>query len=134
MITPREKAASLLRSAFLCAAIGAAGCGAGDTSTEPRDTGGSSGTDGAGGAGSGPSPGTGGSVTSAGGGPGATGGAGGAPSVGTAIPLPMTVTAHFQNQGWFADPSLAMHFKPGSTAIKQMDASTGPCGMRPGGM
>jgi hypothetical protein len=46
----------------------------------------------------------------------------------------MAVTAQFQNQGWFADATLSAHFKPGSRVIDQVDVTTGPCGMRQGGM
>jgi hypothetical protein len=78
--------------------------------------------------------GTGGSATGGGGG-GGTGGTttatdAGATMSGTAIPLPMSVTAQFQNQGWFADPSVSAAFQPGSMVIKQAEATTGPCAAR----
>lgn len=77
--------------------------------------------------------GTGGSATATGGsggspGPGADGGV---TMSGTAIPLPMTVTAQFPNQGWFADKSVSAAFQPGSMVIKQAEATTGPCATRP---
>jgi hypothetical protein len=88
-----------------------------------------------GGAGSGGS--TGGSTGTGGGGGGAKGGTGGGTSAdggttmsGTAIPLPMSVTAQFQNQGWFADKAVSAAFLPGSMVIKQADATTGPCATR----
>jgi hypothetical protein len=83
--------------------------------------------------------GTGGTTGSTGGTHGGTGGAGGAGApaadggttmTGTAVPLPMSVTAQFQNQGWFADSTVSAAFQPGSTVIKQADATTGPCAMR----
>jgi hypothetical protein len=55
---------------------------------------------------------------------------GGATTSGTAIPLPMSVTAQFQNQGWFADPAVTATFQPGSMVIKQGDGTSGPCAMR----
>src|SRR6185436_15676024 len=55
---------------------------------------------------------------------------GGTTMTGTAVPLPMSVTAQFQNQGWFADPSVSAAFQPGSMVIKQADATTGPCAAR----
>jgi hypothetical protein len=56
------------------------------------------------------------------------GGSGGTP--GSAVSLPMSVTAQFQNQGWFADPSVTAAFAPGSMVISQTDVTTGPCAMR----
>jgi hypothetical protein len=55
-------------------------------------------------------------------------------TMGPAVPagpasLPMSVTTHFQNQGWFADPSLEPHFS-GGTVIRQIDGTTGPCAQR----
>jgi hypothetical protein len=96
----------------------AAGCGPTGTPIKNGGTGGSA---------------TGGSHAGTGGG-GGTGSVptdGGATMTGTAVPLPMSVTAQFQNQGWFADPSVAAAFQPGSTVIKQDGATTGPCAMRP---
>jgi hypothetical protein len=52
-----------------------------------------------------------------------------APSTGP-IALPMSVTAQFQNQGWFADPGLEKFFQPGSMVIRQVDGSDGPCTAR----
>jgi len=87
-----------------------------------------------GGAGSGGSTATGGSGGAQGGtgsgGAMATGGSGGATMSGTAVPLPMSVTAQFQNQGWFADKAVSAAFQPGSMVINQADATTGPCAMR----
>jgi hypothetical protein len=42
----------------------------------------------------------------------------------------MSVTAQFQNQGWFADPALEKLFQPGSMIIRQVDGTTGPCAAR----
>ena len=53
--------------------------------------------------------------------------------VGTPIPLPLVVTDHFTNRGWFGDASIAMHFKPGSTIIKEAVSTSGPCASRPPG-
>jgi hypothetical protein len=58
-----------------------------------------------------------------------TGGAG-PPTGNTPIPLPMSVTAQFENQGWFADPSVTAFFQPGSMVIRQADGTTGPCAAR----
>jgi hypothetical protein len=52
----------------------------------------------------------------------------GAPTGG--IPLPMTVTSVFNNQGWFGDPSVSASFTAGSTVIQQTDSSSGPCASR----
>jgi hypothetical protein len=149
----RSHAGLLLGTVLLGSTLGLGACGTGAT-TSDTPTGGASGTGGApatggrggapastGGSGGSSTPGgTGGSAATGGAGGGSTGGAGGAPtatggagggSAGTAVPLPMSVTAQFQNQGWFADPGLAMSFKPGSTIIKQVDGTTGPCAARP---
>jgi hypothetical protein len=84
--------------------------------------------------------GSGGSGGSAGmGGSGETGGSGGSGGMGgtggtmagSAVSLPMSVTAQFPNQGWFADPSVSAAFAPGSMVIKQTDVTTGPCATRP---
>jgi hypothetical protein len=108
-----------------------AGCG---PSAAPIDSGGKGGGTASGGStGS-----TGGSTGSTGGTTGGGGGSGGMTAMadagtgtsGTAIPLPMSVTAQFQNQGWFADPGLAATFQPGSMVINQADSTSGPCAMR----
>src|SRR5688500_16026194 len=46
---------------------------------------------------------------------------------GSPIPLPLVVTDHFQNVGWFGDGAVMAHFKPGSMIIQQADGTTGPC-------
>jgi hypothetical protein len=102
----------------------ATGCG--PTAT-PIDNGtggqGGSATGGVGGSGAGGKAGGGGSG-------GAVTGDGGTSTTGTAIPLPLSVTAQFQNQGWFADKAVSAAFQPGSMVIKQVDGTTGPCAMR----
>jgi hypothetical protein len=52
---------------------------------------------------------------------------------GQAVPLPIVVTDHFTNRGWFGDGTITAHFKPGSTIIKETVATTGPCAARPAG-
>ena len=47
--------------------------------------------------------------------------------VGAVVPLPLSVTAQFPNQGWFGDPVLEKAFGEGSNVIRQVDATTGPC-------
>jgi hypothetical protein len=97
-----------------------ASCG---PSAAPIDNGGTGGTVSTGGtAGSAGKGGTGGTTT--------TTADGGSTMSGTAIPLPMSVTAQFQNQGWFADKAVSAAFLPGSMVIKQADATTGPCATR----
>jgi hypothetical protein len=44
--------------------------------------------------------------------------------------LPLVVTDHFVNQGWFADPALSTSFAPGSTTIRQVASTQGLCGAR----
>jgi hypothetical protein len=125
------------RSLLICLVAAAAGA---CSTAEPASpgTGGSAtggaprGGTGGGGAGTGGSAtggaapaGTGGSAPAdAGAGP----GTGGAP--GAALPLPVLVTTHFGNQGWFADTAVSASFKPGSTTIKQGDSIGGPCAAR----
>jgi hypothetical protein len=46
------------------------------------------------------------------------------------LAIPLSVTTHFQNQGWFADPGLEKLFQPGSSVIRQVDGSDGPCAAR----
>jgi Thaumatin family len=48
-------------------------------------------------------------------------------------PLPLVVTDHFQNRGWFGDGSITMFFKTGATLIKEAPSVTGPCANRPAG-
>ena len=50
-----------------------------------------------------------------------------------ALPLPLVVTDHFENQGWFGDPVISAHFTPGSMLIRQVVGTTGPCAARPAG-
>jgi hypothetical protein len=120
-------------------AVGAtilAACGPATTPVN-NGTGGKGGSGGSGGTGAGGSGGSGGSGAG-----GATGGTGGGQNVGgsggaggtmagSAVTLPMSVTAQFPNQGWFADKAVSASFAPGSMVIKQADATTGPCAMRP---
>ncbi len=49
---------------------------------------------------------------------------------GERLPLPLLVTEHFLQQGWFADPNLALLFTPGSTIIRAVESGTGPCAAR----
>jgi hypothetical protein len=97
-----------LLSLFL---LGAAACSPGGTQSENM-----------GGAPAGPAGGSGGTA------PPAMGGS--TPTNTGPIPLPMSVTAQFQNQGWFADPALEKFFQPGSMVIRQVDGTSGPCAMR----
>ncbi len=96
-------------------------CGPAGTTTDPGAT-----PAGAGGAGG----------TGGGGSPPATGGTAPTPAPAPpsptqgAISLPMSVTAQFQNQGWFADPALEAFFQPGSMVIRQVDGTSGPCAAR----
>jgi hypothetical protein len=94
--------------------------GTGGTGGVVTGTGGSSGSPGSGGAGG---------ASGAGGSAGSPG-AGGAGPGGTVVPLPMTVTSHYTNQGWFGDPSIQASFMPNSMVIKQVDSSIGPCANR----
>ena len=96
---------------------------------------GSSGSGGVGGSSTGAGPGSGGSgMATAGSGGGETmGGAGGGgapPSAGPGIPLPMVVTTHYENQGWFGDSVVAAAFAPGAAVIKQEPSAEGPCAAR----
>jgi hypothetical protein len=138
----------------------AAGCNPTPPAENPPPTAGAGGT--AGRAGGGPSPGTpdgpgmtpmagsGGAGAAPGGSPGQPGGSGGggagvpptdggvdAPSVpvpaGQPIPLPIVVTDHFTNRGWFGDATISRHFQPGSMVIKEVPGTTGPCAARPAG-
>lgn len=52
---------------------------------------------------------------------------------GAPVALPMVVTDHFQNVGWFGDGTVMAHFKPGSMIIKQGDSTSGPCANRGSG-
>jgi hypothetical protein len=138
MRSPTTKALCLC-SFLAVAALGACGPQA-DKTDKPspaRATGGTSGGAGTGGssggatgAGGSASPGTGGSGVGTGTGGSGAGGAGGAPGGG--VPLPMVVTANFENQGWFGDPSVAGAFGSGSV-IQQGSVATGPCAQRPAG-
>jgi hypothetical protein len=111
----------LLAAAFLLAACGPE---AGKAETPARANNGGSGPAVARGGASG----EGGSAASASGG--APSGSGGAPSSAGGVPLPASVTANFPNQGWFGDDQVAKAFTPGTTVIRQGDATTGPCGAR----
>jgi hypothetical protein len=70
------------------------------------------------------------------GGTGGTGGAGGSAPAGTDAgsagggALPLVVTSVFNNQGWFADPTISAQFTPGSMVIRQADSIAGPCARR----
>jgi hypothetical protein len=119
----------IARSLFLSLGLALLGIVSGCTSDSPAKgpggTGGS--TPGVGGS----TTGTGGSApgTAGSGGTTGTGGSGPGPSSGV-VPLPMTVTTEYTNQGWFGDPAVQAAFVPGSTVIKQSDSSTGPCANR----
>jgi hypothetical protein len=52
------------------------------------------------------------------------------PPPGDTIPLPLVVTDHFPQQGWFGDPGLAALFSSGSMIIRQGESSSGPCAAR----
>jgi hypothetical protein len=67
------------------------------------------------------------------GGPDGTGGGGaldGSASPTGSAGLPLVVTNAFNNQGWFADPTVSASFAPGSMVIKQGDSLAGPCAAR----
>ena len=49
---------------------------------------------------------------------------------GQPVPLPLVVTDHFQNVGWFGDGAVMAQFRPGSMIIKQDDGTSGPCAAR----
>jgi hypothetical protein len=46
--------------------------------------------------------------------------------------LPLVVTEHYQNRGWFGDPAIAARFA-GSDVIRESESVTGPCAARPSG-
>src|SRR6185436_15315923 len=46
------------------------------------------------------------------------------------VALPLVVTDHFPNVGWFGDAAVMARFQPGSMIIAQGDATTGPCAAR----
>jgi hypothetical protein len=50
-----------------------------------------------------------------------------------AVALPLVVTDHFGNRGWFGDGSIAPYFKTGSMLIEEVSSTTGPCAARPSG-
>jgi hypothetical protein len=52
---------------------------------------------------------------------------------GQPVPLPLVVTDHFQNVGWFGDGTVMAKFMPGSMIIKQADSTVGPCASRAAG-
>src|SRR5881394_3630245 len=122
----RAKTSSHLRCALLLAGL-LAGAGCGAKTDEVAGGEGGSGTGGSASKGSGGAPGGGGAMASLGGAPGGAAGAGGG---GSPSGLPVIVTTVFNNQGWFADPSLSSMFKPGSTIIHQAESIAGPCSMR----
>jgi hypothetical protein len=49
------------------------------------------------------------------------------------VPLPLVVTEHFPNRGWFGDAAITSFFKPGVQLIVEAAASDGPCAARPAG-
>jgi hypothetical protein len=49
---------------------------------------------------------------------------------GDVVPLPMTVTSFYNNQGWFGDAAVAASFTTGSMVIQQGDSSSGACAAR----
>jgi hypothetical protein len=61
-----------------------------------------------------------------------------AQSAGAAVPpgkplgLPLVVTDHFENRGWFGDPGTMALFR-GSALIREVDSAAGPCAARPPG-
>jgi hypothetical protein len=46
--------------------------------------------------------------------------------------LPLVVTDHYENRGWFGDPGLVAQF-PGSAIIEEVESAAGPCAARPPG-
>ncbi len=91
----------------------------------PLATGGGSGQPGSGGSGAGsPVPGDAGAAD----GPSAL-----PPAPGAPIPLPLVVTDHFTNRGWFGDGTISRHFQAGSMVIEEAVSTTGPCAARPAG-
>ena len=110
--------------------------GTGGMAGRPGGSGGASGSGGTGGSGG------------AGGTPGGRDGGGALPSdargsrpganlpPGQAVGLPLVVTDHFENRGWFGDPSIVAHFGTSQVVIREVDATTsgaGPCAARPPG-
>lgn len=138
-MSPRMRHADLLLTAAFAALLVSAGCAPNATKSETpsrTDTtrkggSGGQGTDGSGGTGNGGSNGSAGAGGNSG-----SAGAGGSPAAnsdggvaaGPVVPLPVVVTRHFDNQGWFADPALEMKFMPGSTIIRHGVNATGLCG------
>jgi hypothetical protein len=49
------------------------------------------------------------------------------------VSLPLVVTDNFLNRGWFGDASIAKFFTTGSTMIKEVASTAGPCAARPAG-
>lgn len=134
----------LLGVGWLAAAVGAIGCGASDSpaSGSNRTTGGagsaSAGAGGAANSGSGGAPGAsagsaGNSGTSGSGAAGSSAGTGGSPAAGTQLPLPVTVTSQFTNQGWFGDDETQGKFAT-AKPISQAVSAAGACAARSGSM
>jgi hypothetical protein len=119
------------------AAPGSTGAGGSSGNSVPGQGGAGPSQPGAGGSAAGPGPtdaGSGTAIDSPGGGNSAGGTGGGDPGpVGPPVALPLVVTDHFQNRGWFGDASIAMYFKPGATLIKESVSVSGPCAKRPPG-
>ena len=147
--SPRGPSWGAVRGLALGVALASLGCAAGANTTDPNfasssggghhaespSAGGAGGNDPAGGspAGGGPA----GSTDDAGGGsdapaPVSSGDAAGDAPAGV-VPLPLVVTDHFNNRGWFGDGSISMFFKQGSTIIEEVSSATGPCASRPAG-
>jgi hypothetical protein len=55
------------------------------------------------------------------------------PDPGQPVTLPLVVTDHFPDQGWFGDGSVMARFAAGSTIIRQVESTSGPCAARPPG-
>jgi hypothetical protein len=58
--------------------------------------------------------------------------AGAAVPPGTPVGLPLVVTDHYPNRGWFGDPDITGRFA-GSSMIQESEPAAGPCAARPPG-
>lgn len=126
------RSAALMFAPFALLSLTTPACGPADPA--PGGNGGSGGASASGGATQNASGGAGGSNAGGSGAGGSASGSGGATgsggSTGNTVALPVIVTTHFNNQGWFGDAEVSKEFKPGTTIIKQGSASTGLCAMR----
>jgi hypothetical protein len=141
-MSPRSRHADSLLAAGLATLIAAAGCGPDAARSENPSKGpdstrsggasgqgvGGTGSPGAGGSSGGPGAGGNSGTPGAGGSPGGVGDGGPPVQAGPVVNLPIVVTRHFDNQGWFADPALEAKFMAGSTIIRHGVATAGLCG------